>query len=281
MVIIGGQPGSGKTDLIDIAMTELRDNVVICNADQLRDFHPYSQSLKAVNEDWYRDITAPFAKEWNDILRQHCEAKQLNIILETTFSSGPLMNQTIRSAKERNYQVQIKLIAVPPQFSYLSTIKRYETALQEEGSARIVGKQAHDERFEKLFPTVQDVCRATLYDRIAIYKRNYLPDVSRKKALGVLPVVVKTPFIHMAFLEEIEPAWTDDLKRLFDHAVLDVEQMMINRNASSQEIQQFRQEMKAEYPSIKQALQKNIQPSSQPLLKKKRIQTKKGRGKGL
>ena len=42
VVILGGQPGSGKSELTETAQSMLGENTVICNADEYRDFHPKS-----------------------------------------------------------------------------------------------------------------------------------------------------------------------------------------------------------------------------------------------
>lgn len=162
---MGAQPGAGKTELEKVARYELGDNVVTCNADLFRDYHPYAETIKRQHESLYPELTAGYAQAWNNGLRAYCEANRLNYILETTFSSGQVMNETIRELKEKGYHVEIKLLAVHPKLSLLSTHIRYEEMKQKEETGRLVTKEAHDQRFAMIKPTLELVQSAALYDK--------------------------------------------------------------------------------------------------------------------
>jgi len=95
VIILGGQPGAGKTELERIARTELGGDIIVCNADLFRDYHPNAEEIKNRYEAYYPEITAKYAQDWNNGLRAYCEATRMNYILETTFSSGTTMNKTI------------------------------------------------------------------------------------------------------------------------------------------------------------------------------------------
>jgi predicted ABC-type ATPase len=85
VAILGGQPGSGKSELITRAQNLLGKNTVICNADDYRDYHPKSDEIKKDHEDAYPEITVKYSQPWNNRLRTYCEENRLNFILETTF----------------------------------------------------------------------------------------------------------------------------------------------------------------------------------------------------
>jgi len=71
VIILGGQPGSGKGELITQAQDVLGINTVTCNADDYRDQHPLYQEIKSKHEKYYSDITADYSLVWNDRLRKH------------------------------------------------------------------------------------------------------------------------------------------------------------------------------------------------------------------
>ena len=85
VVILGGQPGCGKTELEKIASDELGGNVMVCNGDIFRDYHPQAETIKADFEAYYLELTVKTAHAWNQGLREYCEQRRLNYILETTF----------------------------------------------------------------------------------------------------------------------------------------------------------------------------------------------------
>lgn len=62
VVIIGAQPGAGKTQLEDLAQKELGGNVVNCNADLFRDFHPRGEEIKHKFEAYYPELTSGYAQ---------------------------------------------------------------------------------------------------------------------------------------------------------------------------------------------------------------------------
>src|SRR6185312_10984579 len=112
VIIIGGQPGCGKTELQRITEGELNNNVVICNGDNVRDFHPHIAEIKRLHEEQFPAITVEAAHQWNNALCKYCRDNKLNYILETTFATGEGLNDTIRELKQAGYSVIIKLLAI-------------------------------------------------------------------------------------------------------------------------------------------------------------------------
>lgn len=248
VVILGGQPGAGKTELERITRAELGGNVVNCNADIFRDFHPQAEEIKPRFEEYYPQITAPFAQEWNKGLREYCEANRLNYILETTFSSGQKMNETIAGLQQKGYRVEIKLLAVHPKLSLLSTHVRFEDMRLKENTGRLVGKEAHDSRYYMLAPTLFVVQRAELYNKLQLYGRSITMDGNTYQQ-GV-SLIGTNPLNGIQLLQdEIDRKWTPEVKAFFDDRVHYVIDLKTQRYAPQQEITAFRNEMKSGYPT--------------------------------
>jgi len=257
VVILGAQPGAGKTELERITRTELGGNVVNCNADIFRDFHPQAEEIKQRFENYYPQITAPYAQEWNKGLREYCEANRLNYILETTFSSGPKMNETISELQQKGYRVEIKLLAVHPKLSLLSTHVRFEEMKLKENTGRLVGKEAHDNRYYMLAPTLFVVQGAELYNKLQLYGRSFTMDGNAYQQ-GVSLLGTNPSNGVQLLQEEIDRKWTGEVKAFFDDRVHHVIDLKTQRNAPQQEITAFRDEMKTEYPTQLQ-LQKEME----------------------
>jgi predicted ABC-type ATPase len=257
VVILGAQPGAGKTELERITRTELGGNVVNCNADIFRDFHPLAEEIKQRFEEYYPQITAPYAQEWNKGLREYCEANRLNYILETTFSSGQKMNETISELQQKGYRVEIKLLAVHPKLSLLSTHVRFEEMKLKENTGRLVGKEAHDNRYYMLAPTLFVVQGAELYNKLQLYGRSITMDGNTYQQ-GVSLIGTNPSNGVQLLQEEIDRKWTAEVKAFFDDRVHYVIDLKIQRNAPQGEITVFRNEMKSEYPTQLQ-LQKEME----------------------
>ena len=257
VVILGAQPGAGKTELERITRTELGGNVVNCNADIFRDFHPQAEEIKQRFKEYYPQITAPYAQEWNKGLREYCEANRLNYILETTFSSGQKMNETIANLQQKGYRVEIKLLAVHPKLSLLSTHVRFEDMKLKENTGRLVGKEAHDNRYYMLAPTLFVVQGAELYNKLQLYGRSITMDGNTYQQ-GVSLIGTNPPNGVQLLQEEIDRKWTAEVKAFFDDRVHYVIDLKTQRNAPQGEITAFRNEMKSEYPTQLQ-LQKEME----------------------
>ena len=231
-----------------IARTELGGNIISCNADTFRDYHPKSEEIKQRFENYYPEITATIAQAWNNGLREYCEANRLNYILETTFSSGPKMNETIVGLQEKGYFVQIKLLAVHPRLSLLNTHIRFEEMKLKENSGRQVGKEAHDNRYYMLAPTLFVVQHEALYSKLQLYGRVITMDGNTYQQ-GATLLGTNPPNAVQLLQEEIDRKWTPEMKAFFDDRVHYVVDLKTHRNAPEREIDAFKNEMKAEYPT--------------------------------
>lgn len=161
-IIIGGQPGSGKTTFQQKALEQLQGNAVICDIDALRDFHPKIKLLKKEYPGDYNKHTYTYAHRWNAEVIKYCLHNKMNFILETTFSDGEWLNKVIDEIEgypgDVKYHVRVKILAVNPQESLLGIKLRYETQKlrSEEDFGRNVPTKVHDEKFYKI-PDALDI----------------------------------------------------------------------------------------------------------------------------
>lgn len=245
---MGGQPGAGKTELERLASSELGGNAISCNADIFRDYHPYAEKIKAAHEAYYPEITAEYAQKWNNGLRAYCEANRLSYILETTFSSGSAMNKTIAELQAKGYRVEIKLLAVHPKLSLLGTHFRFEHMKLEENAGRIVGKHAHDSRYQMITPTLYLVQAENLYDKLQLYGRTVAQE--GQSFIENLRLLATNPDNAVQiFQKETDRKWSADLKAYFKKGVEGLLNLKNARNAPAAEIIAFRQEMAYNYPT--------------------------------
>lgn len=251
VIILGAQPGAGKTELERIARAELGGNIINCNADLFRDYHPDAHEIKSRFESYYPSLTAKYAQDWNNGLRAHCEANRLNYILETTFSSGPGMNKTIDELQKKGYRVEIKLLAIHPRLSLLGTHLRFEEMKSREKGGRMVGKEVHDQKYEMVAPTLYTVQSAALYNKLQIYGRSVEP-VEGSFKLGVYLIDTNPPNPLQLFQDEVDRKWSPEFSASFNQGVQNAVHFMQARNATEQEIKAFLKDMQTEYPTQKQ-----------------------------
>jgi predicted ABC-type ATPase len=238
VIILGGQPGSGKGELITQAQAVLGVNTVVCNADDFRDQHPMYKEIKAKHEQYYPDITADYSLVWGDRLRKYCEDNHFNYILETTFSSGERMNDTIRAMRGKGYKVSVMLLSVHHNLSFLGTRLRYEAMRAQSGFGRRVSKQQHDSRYDLITGTLEVVLKAKLYDTIYIYAR-----ASRQRLKGTtigLRLLSKNGADPLRdYLDERGKHWSENDLRFFTADILQLVKQMIWRGATNDELREI------------------------------------------
>jgi predicted ABC-type ATPase len=241
VIIIGGQPGCGKTELQRIAENELNNDVVICNGDNLRDFHPQIKEIKLLYEGQFPAITVEMAHQWNNALCQYCRENKLNYILETTFASGDRLNETIREIKDAGYTVIIKLLAVNSRQSLLGTYLRFETMKKIGGFGRRVSRKDHDDRYLAIPHTLSCAQRANLFDELSIYSRIPL----RNNVDQSLSKLVFDPAdAFSAYIKERDKPLTGYAKDDYWDKFMKVLGLMIDRDAAKEEIQSFFEDFK-------------------------------------
>jgi predicted ABC-type ATPase len=240
VIILGAQPGAGKTELQGEAELRLLNNAVICNADNFRDFHPLFKEIKRYYEDEYPIITANCAQRWNDMLCLYCQEHKLNYILETTFSSGDRLNQTISEIKKAGYQVDIKLLAVDPHLSRLGIHLRYEDMLSKTTIGRKVSRMAHDSRFEAIPDAIKSVQSSQLYDNLYLYARSIV--IEGTEHIDGVTLIAHNPIDPLAvYLEELKRPWSERAKLNFENRCNKVLLLMEQRNAPIKEINSFKE----------------------------------------
>jgi len=161
------------------------------------------------------------------------------------------MNQTIAELQEKGYRVGIKLLAVHPLLSLLGTHIRFEEMKAKEKAGRLVGKEAHDARYNLVAPTLYSVQSESLCNKLQIYGRT-VEASKRSYNDGVHLLGTNPPNAVQLYQEEIDRRWTDNLVLYFDQRVQKVLDFMKMRNASESEIKAFMAEMRSEYPTQKQ-----------------------------
>ncbi|MDB5090706.1 MAG: hypothetical protein JWR09_4700 [Mucilaginibacter sp.] len=247
-IILGAQPGAGKTLLENIAMEELGDNVVVCSLDNLRDFHPDVEEIKRKHEAYYPELTGDYAWDWRIGLMAYCVENRLNFIMETTFSDGQFINNIISGLREKDYRAEIKLLAVHPRLSLLGTEERFEGQKLREEGGRTIGKEVHDDKYSNLIPALITVQSASLYNKLQVYGRN-VASGEYADIEGLHLIATNPPNAVQVLQQVFDQPWPDKMVQFFEQKMQTVIQFKEARNAPAEEITQFREEMQAEYKS--------------------------------
>ena len=86
-IILGGQPGSGKSNIYDIALIRFEGNVVQLDCDQFREHHPEARKF-IKSPETYGKNTNPFVFACVDRLADELSEERYNMIIESSMKSS-------------------------------------------------------------------------------------------------------------------------------------------------------------------------------------------------
>lgn len=173
-IILGGQPGSGKSYLKEEVIQEFNESFIFISTDDLRQYHPAYDSLQQNPEtvqNAANDVKI-YADEWTEKLIEHCIENKYNLIIDSTLGGKIQSNyDTIEMFINNGYQVHFRVMSVSSIISKLSIFLRYETQLAKEGFARWTLMKDHDSRFEALETNLLQISSAYELNSLKFYER--------------------------------------------------------------------------------------------------------------
>lgn len=243
-VIVGGQPGAGKSQVLDLAKIEFKNNIIICNADDYRTYHPNTKEILRLHEPYYPDITTKLAQNLNLMLRNECKQRGLHFALEITMRDGAGANATIQGIKNSGFTCNIDLLAVNEKWSRLGTVQRLENQRAVDNHGRMVSTEAHNDRYLAMPQAVKELADKKLYDNMRIFGRA-LVSVHDKTEQQVVLVAINPGDPASVLIKEQNRSFTQDEQKYFQNQVAHVAHLMKIRNAFAKEIKEFKQSFTA------------------------------------
>ena len=238
LIIVGGQPGAGKSDLQKFGELELASNVVVLSTDVLRSYHPHEREIKKNHPDYYHILTVDLARILLINLESYALAHKLNVILESTLGNSEVMLQKIGKYRKHDYQIDLKVIAVNELISYLGAEDRYENMILMEKSGRMVSKQNHDQNYKDIPTTLQMLQDQDLLDNVEVYQRKTSESNGNVDTQVVLLENNPSNFVQ-TYIQERSRPFTDLEKQYLKQTAENVQAMKFNRGASLLERARF------------------------------------------
>lgn len=168
--VLGGQPGTGKTTIH--TMLKQIYNIGIINGDEYRKYHPHFMELQAKYGDESVKYTQKFAGEMTEALIKELSDRKYNIAIEGTLRTADVPFKTCDLLKSKGYEVELIVMAVKPDISYQSTIKRYEDLIKNGDIARATPKEHHDGVVQAIPQNLSEIYKSKRFNNILIYNRD-------------------------------------------------------------------------------------------------------------
>ncbi|WP_017161861.1 zeta toxin family protein, partial [Xanthomonas phaseoli] len=172
-VILGGQPGAGKTGFLSEATQDLRSRGATwtINGDDFYAYHPRYAELQAKFGAEAAHMVKDVAKDWVEKTLAEAMNRGVNIALESTMRQPAVVKATLEQLQAADYQVHAKVLAVNEHVSWQGNHTRYERLLQAGTFARLTSRQTHDQAVRGVLQTVDTIEREKLANRVTVYTR--------------------------------------------------------------------------------------------------------------
>jgi single-stranded DNA-binding protein len=161
---LGGQPGAGKSRLLDS-----KDTAVVIDSDLIRESHP--KHGKISEKDIY-DLDKECYK-WGSMLIQDAIKEGKNIVFDGTLG-GNLEEtlKTMKNLKDNKYSVNVRVLATNDAVSKIGVTWRYEEQKAQWGKGRNVDLSYHDQIYQRLPENIDLIIKSKQIDELKIYSRD-------------------------------------------------------------------------------------------------------------
>lgn len=173
-VILGGQPGAGKTGLLEQAQQELgqRGATWVINGDDFYAYHPkYAQLQKEHGTEAPRMVKDD-ARAWATMTFDAARERGVNIVLESTMRQPDAVLDQLKELRQSGYAVQARVLAVKEQESWQGNHARHELIAAQGGYPRLTSKATHDAAVPGVVKTVAAIESKKLAERVTVHRRN-------------------------------------------------------------------------------------------------------------
>lgn len=172
-IVLGGQPGSGKTPMQNHATREFAGSggMVKIIGDDLRAYLPHYKSLQRAD-----DKTAAFYTDRDSgrlVEKAIAEAAQrrVNVLVEGTMRTQETVAATLRQFKDAGFKTDARVLAVSPEMSSLGILQRYAAQKESRGIGRMTTTEAHANALRGMLDTLDRIQDQRLADSLTIYRR--------------------------------------------------------------------------------------------------------------
>ena len=140
--LLGGQPGAGKSGLEN--MLNLKDEYISISGDDYREYHPRFREINLEYGKEASKYTQQWAGQITEKLIEKLAKAKYNLIIEGTLRTAQLPLKEADRFRKLGYEVELHVLAVKPEKSYLGTLLRYEEMIKWGKIPRMTPKEHHD-----------------------------------------------------------------------------------------------------------------------------------------
>lgn len=132
LIMVGGQPGAGKTAATVQAVRDLMRHgadVAYINGDELRPFHPQYAALVAADRSTAADKTGADVGLWVERAIREAAGGRFHAVIETTMRQPEVVRRTAEQFTAQGFGFEMRVVVVNPEASQLGIYERFATGL--------------------------------------------------------------------------------------------------------------------------------------------------------
>ena len=173
LILLGGQPGAGKTPMQGQASREFnwRGGLVKIIGDDLRAFLPHYKALQREDDRSAAFYTDRDSGRLVEMALVDAAKRRINVLVEGTMRSPDVVAATLKRFRDAGYQTDARALAVSPELSSLGIMQRYIAQKESRGVGRMTTPQAHQAALDGMLATLDRIQDGRLADRLTIYRR--------------------------------------------------------------------------------------------------------------
>lgn len=173
LILLGGQPGAGKTAVLIASHAELDRSgpTIRIVGDDLRSYHPNFLAFQRQDPETASQFTQADAGRWTEQLLAAATARNINIVFETTMRTPENVARVVGIARAAGYDVEARAVAVNPRLSWQGNHYRFEEMLRAGDAARIPPQHVHDAAVTGLRVSLEKLESENLVDRVQLRTR--------------------------------------------------------------------------------------------------------------
>lgn len=173
LILLGGQPGAGKTAVLIASHAELDRSgpTIRIVGDDLRSYHPNFLAFQRQDPETASQFTQADAGRWTEKLLAAATERNVNIVFETTMRTPENVARVVGIARAAGYDVEARAVAVNPRLSWQGNHYRFEEMLRIGDAARIPPQHVHDAAVTGLGVSLEKLESENLVDRVQLRTR--------------------------------------------------------------------------------------------------------------
>lgn len=171
-LLLGGQPGAGKSFATMEIKERLNNNVLVINGDEFRSYHKHYDDFYQLYGKEASKYTGAFAGKMVEKVRDEAIKQGFNIVIEGTFRTVDTPLKELNNFEQKGYKAEVVVCTCPKELSWESTIKRAEELEASGLQPRYVPKEHHDLVTTNLSKNTLEIFNSGLVSRLKIYSRD-------------------------------------------------------------------------------------------------------------